>query len=151
MHLEVSCVAKASLEKAYSTYTDFESMPKWWAPLSSVRIIKREGDTIHLEIEGTSGGKSRKVARAVRLTPPDRVESDSEARFTRTKRTVIFEGVPEGTKITAKLDVQVKGAWAGILAPRGREEIESSAMEELVSFSRYVESSPDEETDRSPI
>ena len=80
------------------------------------------------------------------LQPPNKVESESETRFTRTKRTVLFETAPEaaGTRVTASLDVEVKGLWAVALRPRVRkEEAEASALEELTSFARYVEAPPD--------
>jgi uncharacterized protein YndB with AHSA1/START domain len=146
MHLEVSSTAKVPLHKAFRAYTDFESIPKWWTPVVAVKVTKREGDTVRLEIEGVSGGGRRKVLREVRLSPPYRAESENETRFTRTKREISFEEVPEGTKITAKLDVRVKGAWARILATRESDEIESSAMKELACFSKYVEGLPDEES-----
>jgi hypothetical protein len=61
---------------------------------------------------------------------------------TRTRREVRFEKAPEGTRVTAVLDVRVKGLWASIFAPRGREEAETSAQEGLMSFARYVEGLP---------
>ncbi len=135
---------KAQLERVYAAYTDFEAMPKWSKHLTAVRITKREGDAVFLESEGASSrGRRRKTVRMLRLLPPDRVESESEARFTRTRRTVAFEKVLEGagTKVTATLDVQVKGRWAMVLSTRVRkEDAESSALEELAAFARFVES-----------
>lgn len=123
-------------------------MPKWSKRLTAVRIKRREGGTVHLETEGvSSSGRRRKTEGILRLVPPERVESETETMFTRTRRTVAFETVQEGvgTKVTATLDVQVKGLWAMVLSPRVRkEEAESSAMEELASFARFVETSPDD-------
>jgi uncharacterized membrane protein len=146
LRLEVSHFVKAQPEKVYAAYTDFEAMPKWSKHLTAVRITKREGDTVFLEKEGVSSrGRRRKTGGMVRLLPPDRVESESETRFTRTKGTVAFEKVPEGegTKVTATLDVQVKGLWAMVLSTRvGKDDAESSALEELASFARFVEGPP---------
>ena len=137
---------KALPEQVYAAYTEFEAMPKWSKRLTSVRVTKREGNTVYLESEGVSSrGKRRKAGGALRLLPPDKVESESETRFTRTKRTVAFEKVPEGagTKVTATLDVQVKGLWAIVLSTRvEKDDAESSALEELASFARFVESPP---------
>ncbi len=144
MRLEVSRIVKAPLEEVYSAYTNFEDMPKWSKHLTAVRITKREGDTVHLESEGVSrGGETRRSVATVRLLPPNIVESERESRFTRTKRTVAFEMAPEGgTRVTATLDVRVKGLWAMVLSTRvSKEEAEASAMEELASFARYVEGS----------
>jgi uncharacterized membrane protein len=146
LRLEVSHVVKAQPEKVYAAYTNFESMPMWSKHLTEVRITKRDGDTVYLASEGvTAGGRRRKTGGTLRLLPPERVESESETRFTRTKRIVSFETVleGEGTKVTATLDVQVKGLWAMVLSTRvTKEDAEASAMEELTSFARFVESSP---------
>ncbi len=146
LHLEVSLVVKATPEKVYAAYTDFESTPRWSRRLTAVRVTKREGDTVYLQSEGvTSGGRTRTTLGVLRLKPPESVESHSESRFTRTKRAVTFERAPEGvgTKVTATLDVEVKGLWAVFLRPGVRKEAaESSAAEELASFARFVEGSP---------
>ncbi|HXW37934.1 MAG TPA: hypothetical protein VEJ36_08560, partial [Nitrososphaerales archaeon] len=65
-----------------------------------------------------------------------------ETRLTRTRRTVKFEEVSEGTRVTAMLDVDVKGRWSWVFAPKGRELAESSSKEGLAAFAQYVESLP---------
>jgi hypothetical protein len=55
---------------------------------------------------------------------------------------VKFEEVPEGTRVTASLDVQIKGRWSWVLKTQGKAEAESSATKELNSFARYVEGLP---------
>ena len=135
VHAEVSSLVKVPREKAYSAYTDFEAMPKWSRQGREVKAVRREGDVVFLEM-----GEKRKVVREMRLFPPDRVESEGETRFKQIKTTVVFEEVPGGTRVTASLDVQVKGRWAWVLKSRGRAEVGSSAMEELPFFAKYVES-----------
>jgi len=142
LHVEVSHVVKAPLEKVYAAYTDFEAMPKWSRQVTAVRVVGREGGTVHIESETLSGGRSRISTAKLTLSPPDRVETEGETRFTKTRRAVRFEEVPEGTRVTAVLDIQVKGLWASIFAPRGRDEAEASAQEGLASFARYVEGLP---------
>ena len=135
----------APLGRVYAAYTNFEAMPRWSKRLTTVKITKREGDTVYLENEAvSSSGRQSKTKGALRLSPPNRVESESETRFTRTKRNVAFEGVTDGaTKVTATLDVQVKGLWAVVLSTRvSKDDAESSAREELASFARFVETPP---------
>lgn len=143
MRLEVSRVVNAPLERVYAAYTDFESMPKWSRRLSSVRVEMREGGTVHIRSEGLSSrGEQRTREGVVKLLPPSRVESASESRFTRSRRTVLFEAAPggAGTRVTAILEVDVKRLWAFALRPGvNREEAEASAREELDSFAAYVE------------
>jgi len=78
----------------------------------------------------------------MKLFPLERVESLGETKFTRTRSVVRFDEVPEGTRITASLDVELKGRWSWVFKTQGKAEAESSAMEELSSFAKYVESGP---------
>jgi uncharacterized membrane protein len=140
MRFEASVVVRVPRDKAYSAYTDFEAMPRWSKRRDGVRVSKREGNTVCLE--RASEPRGRQKAREMKLFPPDRVESEDETRFTRTKSVVKFEEVPEGTRVTASLDVQIKGRWSWIMKTRGKAEVESSALEELNHFARYVEALP---------
>jgi uncharacterized membrane protein len=140
LHVEVSCVVRARREKVYAAYTDFEAWPKWSKQATTMRVISREGGTVSIESEIVSDGRPRITVAKLTLSPPEGVETEGETRLTRTRRTVRFQDLPEGTKVTAVLDFQVKGPWAWIIAPRGRDEAEASAREMLKSFAEYVES-----------
>jgi uncharacterized membrane protein len=140
MHFEVSLVVKVPRTKAYSSYTDFEAMPRWSKDKHEVKVARREGDTVYIEKSPGTGATPR--AREMKLFPPERVEFEGETRFTRTKSVVRFDEVPEGTRITASLDVELKGHWSWIFKTQGKAEAESSAMEELSSFAKYVEGAP---------
>ncbi len=142
MHLETAVTVRAARDKVYAVYTDFDSMSKWAKVRGAVTVTKREGDMVYLESEGRPDRRGQKAARSLKLTEPSLVESESETRFTRTKRTVSFEEVPGGTKVTARLDVHVKGLWAKLLSTRESEEFEPQIREELASFARYVEGLP---------
>ena len=138
MHYEVSVVVKVPRDKVYSAYTDFEAMPKWSRQRVAVKVSRRDGNTVFLE--RASGGDGGSLAIwEMNLFPPERVESGTDSKLRRTKSVVRFEEVSEGTKVTAALDVQLKGRWSWIFRPRGRAEAESQAAEELESFARYVE------------
>jgi uncharacterized protein YndB with AHSA1/START domain len=143
LHLEVSRVVKAQPERVFAAYTDFEAMPKWSKRLTAVRVTRREGDTVYLESEGVSSrGRPNTRVGVLKLLPPEKVESESETRFTRSRRTVAFEALPDGTgtKVTATLDVEVKGLWGVLLSPGVKKDVaESSATEELASFAGFVE------------
>jgi uncharacterized membrane protein len=140
MHYEVSLIVRVPSNKAYSAYTNFEAMPRWSSQKQMVRVSRREGNMVYLEMAPGTGG--RRTTREMKLFPPERVESEGETGFTRTKSVVSFEKVPEGTKVTASLDVQVKGRWSWVLRSHGKTEVESSALEELSSFARYAENLP---------
>jgi hypothetical protein len=140
MHFEVSLIVKVPRVRAYSSYTDFESMPRWSKDKHEVRVARREGDTVYLERTSRTGGI--RGGREMKVFPPERVESEGETRFTRTRSVVSFDEVPEGTRITASLDVELKGRWSWVFKTQGKAEAESSAMEELSSFAKYVEGTP---------
>lgn len=136
MHSEASVLVRAPRDRVFSAYTDFEAMPNWSKKRKGVTVVKSEGNTVHLEL--TSNG--RQVATALKLFPPERVESEVEMRFTKVRSVVSFEEAEGGVKVTASMDVTVKGRWGWVLKTTGRAEAESSAMEELSSFARYAES-----------
>jgi hypothetical protein len=140
MHFEVSLVVKVPRTKTYSSYTDFEAMPRWSKDKHEVKVTRGEGGIVH--IERTPGTGAIRGAGEMRLFPPERVESQGETRFTRTRSVVRFDEVPEGTRITASLDVELKGRWSWFFKTQRKAEAESSAMEELSSFAKYVEGSP---------
>jgi uncharacterized membrane protein len=141
MHFETSLTLNVPPARAYAAFTDFESMPKWSKQVTSVRVVAREGDSVQLEAESASGGMSRVARRTMRLFPPVRVESEGETRLTHTKRAVLFEEVATGTKVTAILDVRVKGFWGLFLSTPESDSAEASVVEELASFGRYAEAS----------
>jgi uncharacterized membrane protein len=140
MRFEVSLIIRATRDKVYSAYTDFEAMPRWSGRTKAVAVLGREGNTVHLEI--TPSGSGRKSIRGMKLFPPEKVESEGETKFTKTLSVVKFEPVPEGTRVTASLDVEFKGRWGWVMKTQGRAEAESLATEELTSFGKYVESLP---------
>ena len=140
MHFEVSLIIKVPRDKAYSAYTDFEAMPKWSKQTKTVTASKRGESAVYLESISVVSG--RKVARVMKLFPPQTVESEGETKFTLTKSVIRFEEVNEDTKVTASLDVRFKGRWGWVLKTQGRAEAESSAMEELASFAEYAENLP---------
>ena len=120
VHYEVSLVVNVPRDKAYSAYTDFEAMPRW-------------------SKQGATREKVCSAAEKSKLFPPERVESEVETRSRTSKSVVTFEEVSGGTKVTASLDVRLKGHWSWILKTRSKADAESSAMEELASFAKYAE------------
>ena len=113
-------------------------MPRWSRRTTAAAVSNRDGNTVYLE--RASAGNGRKAVMAMKLFPPERVESERETRFTRTKSVVRFEEAAEGTHVTSSLDVQFKGRWGWVLKTPGRADAEAAAMDELTSFARYVES-----------
>jgi hypothetical protein len=138
LHFEISATARVPREAVYSAYTDFASMPKWSKNSSGARISRQQGDIVYVHFESARKG-AVSGERRLRLLPPGRVESETETRFTRTRMIVEFKEVPEGTQVTATLDVRVKGTWGRLFTTRGKDEIEPPAREELAAFVKYVE------------
>jgi len=140
MHFETSLTMNVPRAKAYAAFTDFESMPKWSKQVMTVRVLRRDGDTVYLVAQSASNERSRTATRTMRLFPQTRVESEGETRFVYTRRAVLFEEVASGmTKVTAILDVRIKGFWGLVLTSPRSETAEASVVEELASFGKYVE------------
>lgn len=139
MHFEASLVVRAPRCKTYQAYTDFETMPKWSRQVKTVTATKKAGRVVVVEVTSESG---KKACREMKLYPPERVESEGEARFTRSKNVVTFDEAGEGTKVTASLDIRFKGRWGWFLKTGRKSEAEEAAMEELASFARYAEGLP---------
>lgn len=142
MHFETSLTVSVPRARAYEAFTDFESMSKWSKQVTTVRVIRRDGDLVYVEAESIPAGGLRALPRAMRLFPPGKVESEGDTRFVHTRRVVIFEEVASGTNITATLDVRVKGIWRFFLSTPDNQNAEASVVEELASFGRYVEGLP---------
>ena len=142
MHLDVSLVVKAPRDRVYLAYTDFEAAPRWSKQMGVVRVLKRDGNVVQLA--RTSERGARKAVVRMKLFHLESVESEGETRFTRTKSLVRFEEVAGGTRVTASLDVQLKGRWGWVLRTQGKGESESSIMDELTAFAGYVERLPGE-------
>ncbi|HXW37595.1 MAG TPA: SRPBCC family protein, partial [Nitrososphaerales archaeon] len=121
MHVESAQVIKAPRNKVYAAYTNFTEMPKWSKRIKTVVVVGREGDTVQIQSESTSGSGPKVTLAKMTLSSPELVVSEDETRLTRTRRTVKFEEVSEGTRVTAMLDVDVKGRWSWVFAPKGRE------------------------------
>jgi len=142
LHVEVSILVKAPLDKTYAAYTDFESWPKWSAQANSVKVVSREGNTVRIVSESGPPTRVRISTTNLVLTPQEKVESTSVKRLTETRRTVTFKSTSEGTEVTAVLDVEVNGIWRVIFKPSGREEAEMTARKGLKSFADYAENLP---------
>ena len=99
-----------------------------------------DGNVARLETVQSGGG--RRYVIEMKLFPPDKAESESATRFTRNHGVVKFEAIPGGTLVTASLEVDFKGRWGWVMKPMGKAEAEASAVAELTSFARYVESLP---------
>ncbi|MDG6902154.1 MAG: SRPBCC family protein [Nitrososphaerota archaeon] len=140
MRFEASVLVKASRDKVYSAYADFEAMPRWSRRAVKVTSVATEGNTARLETAPSGGG--RRHVTEMKLFPPDKAESESATRFTKNHSAVTFETVPGGTRVTASLEVDFKGRWGWVMKPMGKAEAEASALAELIAFAKYVESIP---------
>ncbi|MDV3277892.1 MAG: SRPBCC family protein [Nitrososphaerales archaeon] len=69
LHVEVSRVVKAPRERVFSAYTDFKAIPRWSGQVTVLRVVGREGDTVHVERGSPSGGRPRVSAANLMLSP----------------------------------------------------------------------------------
>jgi hypothetical protein len=112
MHVEASTVVRAPKETVLEVYADYRNWPHLFPTISGVRLLRREGAKLILEIDHVEG----KVLNELLVRPPDEldlweVKRRNDARFHNR-----FENVPGGTRFTVRGDIYLKG-WARLLQP----------------------------------
>ena len=83
------------------------------------------------------GLKRRRTEKHV-LTPPEKVEVEGEMLGATNTTVWKFEGVPEGTLLTAVLEMQLNGLLK-LLQPIAEWRARSGLREWMRAFARYVE------------
>lgn len=154
MRVRVSQLVKAPRERVFAAYVDLESMPKWSASAGKVRVIRRDSNAVTFVAEAQGRMGPRTVSGELLLTPPGMVRTGSESPRSRTKGTVTFESVAEGTLVTSTIEVELKGFRRYFFRPALGESSREAAERNLAAFARYVEglgSGPGQGDDGSPL
>jgi ribosome-associated toxin RatA of RatAB toxin-antitoxin module len=139
MHSELEQVVKASPEKVFQAYGDYETWPRWSDLFSRVTVVKREGNTVHLATEAKILGRTFKGTETHEETPPHGTRNEAQGPSYVARTLWKFEPVPEGTKITWILDAELKGALAKLLGPFASRRLEPMGRKFLKDLAKYVE------------
>jgi hypothetical protein len=112
LHVEVSTTVKAPRQTVLDVYADYASWPRLFPTISGVRLVRREGAKLVLEVDHVEG----KVVNELLVRPPDTLELWEEKRRYDARFSNRFENVPGGTRFTVRGDIHLKG-WARLLQP----------------------------------
>lgn len=139
MRTEYSQLVKAPRDRVYQAFTDYEAIPTWDRVLfKRVTVTERGPNTATLDEDVRfMGMKMRRTERHV-LTPPEKVEVDGSVRDAINTTVWTLQTVPEGTMLTAELEVQFKGLLK-LLQPLAERQIRTVLPEWMREFASYVE------------
>ena len=112
LQVEASTMVKAPRETVLGVYADYRSWPRLFPTISGVRLLRREGAKLVLEVDHVEG----KVVNELVVRPPDTLELWEEKRRYDARFLNRFEPAPGGTRFTACGEVYLKG-WNRLLQP----------------------------------
>ena len=112
LHVEVSTTVEAPRHMVLDVYADYAGWPRLFPTISGVRLLRRDGAKLVLEVDHVEG----KVVNELLVRPPDALELWEEKRRYDARFANRFETVPGGTRFTVSGDIHLKG-WARLLQP----------------------------------
>lgn len=139
MHVEHAQVVRAPRERVFAAWIDYEAWPSLSGLFTRVDVLERHANTVRVGAQiKLMGRKSTRTERHI-LTPPRdvRVEGETEGATNTTLWT--FEPIPDGTRLTAAVDVEL-GALTKLLGPLAKRQLQSMLRDWMQGLARYVES-----------
>jgi Polyketide cyclase / dehydrase and lipid transport len=112
LQVEVSTTVQTPRETVLDVYADYQGWPRLFPTISGVRLLRREGPKLVLEVDHVQG----KVLNELTVRPPDALDLWEEKRRYNARFRNRLETVPGGTRFTTRGDIYLKG-WARLLQP----------------------------------
>ena len=112
LHVEVTTTVKAPRRTVLDVYADYAGWPRLFPTISGVRLLRREGERLVLEVDHVEG----RVVNELLVRPPGTLELWEEKRRYDARFSNRFEAIPGGTRFTVRDDIDLKG-WARLLRP----------------------------------
>jgi carbon monoxide dehydrogenase subunit G len=108
--LKKSWVIRAPREAVYAIVSDFENVPTYFPKVAqSLRILKKDGDTLTIEAKAKTFGRIFTVQMRTRLRPPIGYVSDNRSEIgTSGHEEFLMEEIPEGTRIDYQYEVELQ-------------------------------------------
>jgi len=138
LHIEQTQVVKAPREQVFQTWTDYEEVPKWQTLFTSVKVAKRDGNTVHLDMEVNMRGR-----RAIRtekhiLRQPQRVDVEGEMEGITNTSVWKFESAPEGSRVTVIIEARLP--WRlKVMGPLVKRQFQALVRDWMQDLAKYVE------------
>jgi hypothetical protein len=101
LRLEVSTMVKAPRQTVLDVYADYSSWPRLFPTISGVRLLRREGAKLVLELDHVEGTVINKLL----VRRPDQLDLWEEKRRYDAWFHNRFETVPGGTRFTVRGDI----------------------------------------------
>lgn len=131
-----SIVVAAPPERVFAVVTDFPNYPAWAADLKEVTVVDADPDgTAHkVRFRAAAFGRSTAYTLAYDYSEaPRRLKwvQDTGDITARIDGVYDFEAVPEGTKVTYHLEVDLKFPVPGFIKQRAAQRIVGTALRQL--------------------
>ncbi len=138
MRVEQTQVVKAPREQVFRAWTDCEAWPKWSTLFPRVTVTERAGNTVPLDMDVKFMARKAKRTEKHVLTPPEQVQVEGETEGATNTTVWKFDPVPEGTRVTAVVEAELKGLTK-VLGPFAKRQLQRLLREWLQAFAKYVE------------
>jgi len=139
MRTEYSQLVKAPRERVFEALTDYEAIPTWDRVMfKRVSVTQRGPNTATLDADVRFMGMKMRRTEGHVLTPPEKVELDGSVRDAINTTVWTLRTVPEGTILTAELEVEFKGLLK-LLQPIAERQMRTVLPEWMREFAGYVE------------
>ena len=131
-----SIVVAAPPERVFAVVTDFPNYPTWAADLKEVTVVDGDDDgTAHkVRFRAAAFGRSTTYTLAYDYSQaPTKLSwvQDSGDITSRVDGTYEFDAIPEGTKVTYHLEVDLKFPVPGFIKQRAAARIVGTALRQL--------------------
>jgi len=138
LHIEQTQIVKAPREKVFQAWTDYEAVPKWQTLFTSVKVAKRDGNTVYLDLEVNMRGRKAMRTEKHLLTPPERVDVEGEMEGITNTTVWKFDSLPEGSRVTVKVEASLP-LRLKVIAPLVKHQFQALVREWLQDLAKYVE------------
>ena len=141
MRIELAQLVEAPREQVFQAWTDCEAWPKWDSKVfTRVKVNERAGNTVLIDAETKFMGLRMSRTEKHVLTPPEKVEVTGNVPNATNTTVWTFEAVPQGTMLTAVLEIEFKGILK-LLQPVAERQARTVTREWMRAFAHYVEAS----------
>jgi carbon monoxide dehydrogenase subunit G len=138
MHIEQVQVVKAPRDKVYAAFTDFESWPTFQKLFTRVKILDRTGDAVRIDTDVHILGRTVSRTEVHVLSPPDRIHVQGETESASNTTDWAFEPIPEGTRLTANVEIGGSGLTR-LLGPFAKRQAHAMLRDWMLAFAKHVE------------
>ena len=138
MHIEHTQIVKAAREQVFQAWTDYEEVPKWQTLFTSVKVAKRDGNTVHLDMEVNMRGRKALRTEKHILTPPERVDVEGEMEGITNTSVWKFESAPQGSRVTVTVEARLP--WRlKVMGPLVKRQFQALVRDWLQDLAKYAE------------